>query len=255
MGANSIKALTPTLAILNVRLGYWVANPRQLAVARKSLSVWDQFYFLQELLGLMRENSETVYLTDGGHIENLGIYELLRRRCRLIIAIDAEADPEMAFRSLVALQRYARIDLGRLDRSSLGRDLRCDASGVGGDRQDRRSPAACRASWSALRGRRNHLSAKSKGHLALCEIVHHWRRERLHRRLQASLSDLSARDDCGSIVLRGAIRSLSRPGLSRGQQVFLGNDNVGMRPKPAQWQGTVLTDPLVKEARDLLKWR
>jgi hypothetical protein len=35
----------------------------------------------------------------------------------------------------------------------------------------------------------------------------------------------------------------------------LGNDNVGMRPKPAQWQGTVLTDPLVKEARGLLKWR
>ncbi|MGZ3289785.1 MAG: hypothetical protein ACXU87_17285, partial [Xanthobacteraceae bacterium] len=38
-------------------------------------------------------------------------------------------------------------------------------------------------------------------------------------------------------------------------EVFLGNDNVGMRPKPAQWQGTVLTDPLVKEARGLLKWR
>src|SRR5262249_42521090 len=48
----------------------------------------------------------------GGHIENLGIYELLRRRCQLIVAIDAEADPEMSFGSLVTLQRYARIDLG-----------------------------------------------------------------------------------------------------------------------------------------------
>jgi hypothetical protein len=55
-------------------------------------------------------------LTDGGHIENLGIYELLRRRCKLIIAVDAEADPDMAFGSLVNLQRYARIDFGlRLD--------------------------------------------------------------------------------------------------------------------------------------------
>jgi hypothetical protein len=36
--------------------------------------------FLEELFGLMREDSETVYLTDGGHIENLGLYELLRRR-------------------------------------------------------------------------------------------------------------------------------------------------------------------------------
>jgi hypothetical protein len=116
MGANSIKPLTPTLAILNVRLGYWVPT-RQLAQDRKPSSFLfciPQFYFVQELLGLMRETSTTIFLTDGGHIDNLGIYELLRRRCHLIIAVDAEADPQMSFRSLVALQRYARIDLGVL---------------------------------------------------------------------------------------------------------------------------------------------
>jgi hypothetical protein len=53
-----------------------------------------------------------VFLTDGGHIENLGIYELLRRRCYLIVAVDAEADPDMTSSSLVQLQRFARIDLG-----------------------------------------------------------------------------------------------------------------------------------------------
>src|SRR6266511_4901786 len=115
MGASSIKALTPTLAILNVRLGYWVANPRQLAKDRKPssvfASVFDQFYFLQELLGLMRETSNTIYLTDGGHIDNLGIYELLRRRCRLIIAIDGEADPDFDSGSLVQVERFARIDM------------------------------------------------------------------------------------------------------------------------------------------------
>jgi hypothetical protein len=51
-------------------------------------------------------------VTDGGHIENLGVYELLRRRCRTIVVIDAEADPAMRFASFVTLQRYARIDLG-----------------------------------------------------------------------------------------------------------------------------------------------
>jgi hypothetical protein len=57
-----------------------------------------------------------VYLTDGGHIENLGIYELLKRRCRVIIAVDAEADRQMAFGSFNALERYALIDLGiRID--------------------------------------------------------------------------------------------------------------------------------------------
>ena len=53
-----------------------------------------------------------MYLTDGGHIENLGIYELLKRQCRVIIAVDAEADREMAFGSFNTLVRYARIDLG-----------------------------------------------------------------------------------------------------------------------------------------------
>jgi len=51
-------------------------------------------------------------LTDGGHIENLGVYELLRRRCKVIIAVDAEADEPMNFSALMTLQRYARTDLG-----------------------------------------------------------------------------------------------------------------------------------------------
>jgi hypothetical protein len=119
MGSATIKPLVPTLAILNIRLGYWMSNPAKIAgVLRKPLWQWffDKLYFLKELLGLLTEYSDTVYLTDGGHIENLGIYELLRRRCRLIIAIDAEADPNMSFGSLVSLERYARIDFGlRID--------------------------------------------------------------------------------------------------------------------------------------------
>jgi Patatin-like phospholipase len=115
MGSATIKPLVPTLAILNIRLGYWLTNPRKVAGdLKKPMLQWlfDQLYFMKELFGLLTEDSETVYLTDGGHIENLGIYELFRRRCKLIIAIDSEADPEMSFRSLVTLERYARIDFG-----------------------------------------------------------------------------------------------------------------------------------------------
>lgn len=118
MGANTIRPLTPTLALLNIRLGYWLFNPKPLApqveAARRRHSVLrsSSLYLWQELTGRLYENSDDVYLTDGGHIENLGIYELLRRRCRLIIAVDAEADSSMHFPSLVTLQRYARIDLG-----------------------------------------------------------------------------------------------------------------------------------------------
>jgi hypothetical protein len=78
--------------------------------------VLDKLYFFNEMFGRLSEEGSLVYLTDGGHVENLGIYELLRRRCRLIIAVDAEADPEMSFGALVKLERYARIDLGvRID--------------------------------------------------------------------------------------------------------------------------------------------
>ena len=116
MGSATIKPLVPALAMLNIRLGYWLPNPNPAKVACtfKALirRLLDSFYFLNEFLGLLDEKSEKVYLTDGGHIENLGIYELLRRRCQLIIAVDAEADPEMSFGSFITLQRYARIDFG-----------------------------------------------------------------------------------------------------------------------------------------------
>jgi len=81
MGSATIKPLVPTLAILNIRLGYWITNPAKVAGTLEKPLLWrfvDHLYFAKELLGLLHENSEIIYLTDGGHIENLGIYELLR---------------------------------------------------------------------------------------------------------------------------------------------------------------------------------
>ncbi len=119
MGSATIKPLTATLAVLNIRLGYWLRNPRHVKTSGQNRGKWNRwanYYFLLEFLGKLRETSRSIYLTDGGHIENLGIYELLRRRCKVIIAVDAEADPEMAFGSFNVLVRYALIDLGvRID--------------------------------------------------------------------------------------------------------------------------------------------
>ena len=117
MGSQTIKILTFSLSLLNIRLGYWLANPGRLGEFHNPLKyLWAKlvgtWYFVRETAGLLNEKCLNVYLTDGGHIENLGIYELLRRRCRVIIAVDAEADQEMTFPSLVALQVLARIDLG-----------------------------------------------------------------------------------------------------------------------------------------------
>jgi len=116
MGAATIKPLVPALAILNIRLGYWLPNPSCIANSSKRFlkNLQLSINFFRELLGILDEKTNMIYLTDGGHIENLGIYELLRRRCKLIIAVDAEADPEMSFQSLITLERYARIDFGIL---------------------------------------------------------------------------------------------------------------------------------------------
>ncbi|MGY8633666.1 cell division protein [Bradyrhizobium sp. 14AA] len=116
MGSSSIKALTPTLALLNVRLGYWLSNPRYVEAAVRPQRRSTPLFLWSEISGRLYENSDGVYLTDGGHIENLGVYELLRRRCKVIVVVDAEADAPMNFSSLMKLQRYARIDLGvRID--------------------------------------------------------------------------------------------------------------------------------------------
>jgi hypothetical protein len=118
MGAATIRPLSLTLALLNIRLGKWLFNPRWVVGHRTLLDrLFDprNFPFLllfREMFSLIDETSPTVYLTDGGNIENLGVYSLLKRRCPVIIAIDAEADPTMSFGSFLTLERYARIDLG-----------------------------------------------------------------------------------------------------------------------------------------------
>jgi hypothetical protein len=119
MGSDTVRWLSPTLALLNIRLGYWLRNPRDLGSQEKLFrpkellnAIRGKFYLLLEMLNLLDEERTFIYLSDGGHIENLGIYQLLKRGCRLIIAVDAEADPELSCGSLLKLERYARIDLG-----------------------------------------------------------------------------------------------------------------------------------------------
>ena len=111
MGRQSIRPLTPTLALLNLRLGYWMDNPRMLDEERPILDK-SEIYLLAEAMGWLTETSTKVYLTDGGHIENLGLYQLLKRRCRLIVVVDAEQDPGYVCPSLMDAERFARIDLG-----------------------------------------------------------------------------------------------------------------------------------------------
>ena len=110
MGLGTRRRLSFWLALLNVRLGYWVRNPaKHTGFPFSAPGLW---FLLKEMLGWMDERAPWIYVSDGGHIENLGVYELLRRRCKYIVAIDGEQDQRMTFGALTTLQRLAAIDLG-----------------------------------------------------------------------------------------------------------------------------------------------
>ena len=110
MGIYSSKPLSVLTTLFNLRLGFWVWNPLRLGDSWPV--VWWPKYFFFELLGRIGTNNKMVNISDGGHIENLGVFELLRRRCRLILAVDAAADPLYTFGELENLTIRARNELG-----------------------------------------------------------------------------------------------------------------------------------------------
>ncbi len=113
VGMGDLPVLRMLMGLLNIRLGYWAPNPRQTgSVASRFLfgRVPGAVYAMSEWFGQYSLDGKFVNLSDGGHFDNIGVYELLRRRCKYIIVADAEADQSMKFQALSYLIRLARID-------------------------------------------------------------------------------------------------------------------------------------------------
>jgi hypothetical protein len=82
------------------------------SLKRKRLHWWPR-YLLREIFMDTTETTPLVNLSDGGHTgDNVGIYPLLERRCKIIIACDAEKDPALVFGSFTEALRHAYVDLG-----------------------------------------------------------------------------------------------------------------------------------------------
>ncbi len=114
MGYHSSSAVTFLLALFNIRLGWWLGNPGPAGAdtyrqASPSVSVGPLF---AEAFGLTDACHPYVYLSDGGHFENLGLYEMVLRRCHCILVVDAGCDPQLNFEDLGNAIRKIRIDLG-----------------------------------------------------------------------------------------------------------------------------------------------
>ncbi|MCX5540002.1 GMC family oxidoreductase N-terminal domain-containing protein [Paraburkholderia sp. CNPSo 3076] len=125
LGRNTKLAESLLLGLLNVRIGYWWnsgipagGRPGQYRRGgwRVIKSLPSIIFTLQaKLLDEWRAyfegpSAKLWYLSDGGHFDNTGIYELIRRRLPFIVAVDAAADPDYRCESLALLTRQVRYD-------------------------------------------------------------------------------------------------------------------------------------------------
>lgn len=128
MGYHSSPAVTFLLTLFDARLGWWLPNPRHPERPRADDAPFFGRWLLAELLGRTHAGGKFVHLSDGGHFENLALYELVRRRCRFILCVDAAADGARAFADLGNAVHKCRVDFG----ANIDIDVAALAAGDGG---------------------------------------------------------------------------------------------------------------------------
>ncbi len=109
-GHTRNRFVSTVMRLFNLRLGYWVVNPRYDKGKRRSVN-----HFRPGLLYAItsrghKSKRPIVELTDGGHFDNLGVYELIRRRAKIVIVCDGEADKETSYSAFVSLARRVEED-------------------------------------------------------------------------------------------------------------------------------------------------
>jgi hypothetical protein len=115
MGMTSIRGARFWMTLLNIRLNYWLRRPARHAAANRVIQLLGGpggWHLIKEITGNVDHKGRYLNISDGGHLENLAIYELLRRRCKFIIALDGEQDPTISCSGLLKLIRFAWIDFG-----------------------------------------------------------------------------------------------------------------------------------------------
>ncbi len=125
-GYHTSTAVAFLMTIFDVRLGWWVGNPCHDKTYQRSSPRFNLKTLSSELFGLSSSSAPYVNLSDGGHFDNMGLYELVRRQCRYIIVSDAEQDGELAFGSFTQAIRNCRTDFGVEIKIALDRIKRKD---------------------------------------------------------------------------------------------------------------------------------
>ena len=113
-GVTRNRLVSFLMSILNIRLGYWLPNPSNRHESLRKF--WPNLWIpglRQGLLGRgLNEKATFIEVTDGGHFENTALYELIRRRVRVIVAVEAGQDDGCKFDDLANAIERARVDFG-----------------------------------------------------------------------------------------------------------------------------------------------
>jgi hypothetical protein len=115
MGYLSVStAVTFLMTLFNTRLGWWLGNPGPSGEAYYHLAYPNSAIYpiVSEALGLTDDQNAYVLLSDGGHFENLGLYEMVMRRCHTIVVVEGSQDSNFEFGDMGNAVRKIRIDLG-----------------------------------------------------------------------------------------------------------------------------------------------
>jgi len=113
-GYHSSLPLAFIMTLLNVRLGSWLGNPglhggKSFTKSSPRGNLETLFW---EMSGNTNDRCPWIYLSDGGHFENLALYEMVLRRCRYIVLTDGGCDPTFNFDDLGNAIRKIRTDFG-----------------------------------------------------------------------------------------------------------------------------------------------
>jgi len=102
------------MMLFNARLGAWLPNPGPAGRGNwtKRGPTFSVRPFIDEAFGLTTDQHAWVNLSDGGHFENLGVYEMVLRRASTIIAVDGSCDPDFHFDDLGNAIRKIYVDMG-----------------------------------------------------------------------------------------------------------------------------------------------
>jgi hypothetical protein len=99
------------MTLFNARLGWWLGNPTK-GTYKDPGPTFALRPMIDEALGRTEDRQKYIYLSDGGHFENLGLYEMVLRRSQCIVVVDASRDPDRKFENLGNAIRRIRVDLG-----------------------------------------------------------------------------------------------------------------------------------------------